>query len=475
MIVDVLRQRIHKALERLPGLQGLYFRVETFLAHLLFKIQLIRLERERVNNELFVSNSRPRIMAIACWNFPIYSQTFVYQELTQLIRNGFDIKFLYGRLNSRENLPKQFSCLWDAKFPMVLNPNSGKQDFAYFKEQMPEKVDALVDMLSRASGMSSKEICNYCHFLQAFSFARLVEAYKPDYLHSYFFYEGTLFAMVASFLFDIPRGVSCYADHLLDDYELKAVPMHIDHCDLIIATSERIKQELLGLSPQIDPSCIIVKPNAINVSHFPEVDRTEPENENPYKLLCISRIEPKKGLLYLIEAVRILHDQNFNTELHLIGGVDDTGSSKEYVHKLKIRITELGLSDSVFLEGIKSEPELNRFLEMSHLFVAPFVETESGDKDGIPTSLLEAMATGIPVVATNAGSIIEVIDNDYDGVIVPQKDSNSLADAIADLINDHERRRWLGRNAAQKIRDKFDVTVCEHLFHNRLSKILGSR
>jgi glycosyltransferase involved in cell wall biosynthesis len=414
-------------------------------------------------------------MAIACWNFPIYSQTFVYQELTQLIQNGFDIKFLYGKINSRENLPKQFSCLWDARFLMVLNPNLGKQDFAYFKKQMPEKVDELVDMLSRTSGMSSKEICNYYHFLQAFSFARLVEAYKPDYLHSYFFYEGTLFAMVASFLFDIPRGVSCYADHLLDDYELKAVPMHIDHCDLIIATSERIKQELLELTPQIDPSCIIVKPNAINVSHFPEVDRTEPENGNPHKLLCISRIEPKKGLLYLIEAVRILHDQSFNIELHLIGGVDDSSTNKEYAHKLKIRIAELGLSDSVFLEGIKPEPELNRFLEMSHMFVAPFIETEYGDKDGIPTSLLEAMSTGIPVLATDAGSILEVIDNDCDGMIVPQKDAVSLANATADLINDHEKRKQLGKNAAQKIRLKFDVTVCEHLFHNRISTILHSR
>jgi glycosyltransferase involved in cell wall biosynthesis len=109
------------------------------------------------------------------------------------------------------------------------------------------------------------------------------------------------------------------------------------------------------------------------------------------------------------------------------------------------------------------------------VFVAPFVETESGDKDGIPTSLLEAMASGLPVVATDAGSICELIDDGQDGVLVSQRDPNALALAIADLLNDLERRIILGKNAAQKIKEKFDVTVCEQVFHNQLSKLLASK
>ena len=74
---------------------------------------------------------------------------------------------------------------------------------------------------------------------QAFAFARCADAYAPDYLHSYFFYEGTLFALVASMLLDIPRGVSCYADHMLDDYALKVVGLHLRQTSLVIATSQR--------------------------------------------------------------------------------------------------------------------------------------------------------------------------------------------------------------------------------------------
>jgi glycosyltransferase involved in cell wall biosynthesis len=85
------------------------------------------------------------------------------------------------------------------------------------------------------------------------------------------------------------------------------------------------------------------------------------------------------------------------------------------------------------------------------------------------------MASGLPVVATDAGSICEVIEDGRDGIIVPQRDPNALATTIADLLNDPERRITLGNNAARKVQEKFDVKVCEHIFHNRLSKVLASR
>jgi colanic acid/amylovoran biosynthesis glycosyltransferase len=97
----------------------------------------------------------------------------------------------------------------------------------------------------------------------------MVEAHRPEYLHSYFFYDRSLMALVAGYLLDIPRGVSCYADHLLKDYELKVVPLHSEQCNIIIVTSERIKQELSGIAPKTDPLRILVKPNGIDTECFP--------------------------------------------------------------------------------------------------------------------------------------------------------------------------------------------------------------
>ncbi len=116
-----------------------------------------------------------------------------------------------------------------------------------------------------------------------------------------------------------------------------------------------------------------------------------------------------------------------------------------------------------------------RFLGLAHVFVAPFVETEFGDKDGIPTALLEGMATGLPVVATDAGSIVEVIDDGQDGVLVSQHDPAALADAIEGLLRDPERRAQLGRKASDKVRRRYDSNSCEKVFHERVRGVRCAR
>ncbi len=475
MIIDKLERLMTNELVGRRNTHVLWNWIKEYVINLLHRLQLIRLKVERLTIKALRRDAQPRLMATACWDFPIYSQTFVYQEITQLILHGFDVRFLYSKLNPRDYLPPEFSPLWRGRLRQFLHARAGKRDYAYFRNRMPEKIDKLTGILSHASGMSPEALHNHPHFLQAFSFTRMVEAYNPAYLHSYFFYEGSLFTLIASYLLDIPRGVSCYADHMLKDYDLKVIPLHLEQCEIVIATSHRIKQELLGIAPNINPNRIIVKPNAIDSSEFPKVSPGNPEKGEPHHLICVSRIEPKKGLQYLVEAVRYLRDRNFNVELHLIGGVDDNTSSKDYSQQLEARIRELDLEGIIHLHGPKPHPDIKRFFRVSHVFVAPFVETESGDKDGIPTSLLEAMASGLPVVATDAGSICELIEDGRDGVLVTQRDSNALALAIADLLNDLERRVSLGKNAAQKIKEKFDVTVCEHVFHKHLSKLLASK
>lgn len=437
----------------------------------LHHFQLIRLSIDRLLCGV-IKPGRHRIMATACCNFPIYSQTFVYQELTQLIRSGTDLRFLYSCLNSRDQLPAQFDSLWRSRRRLVLNAFVGRRSFLSFKKRFPEKVASLINSLSTASGIPVEDLQRLDHFLQAFCFARMVEAYRPDYLHSYFFYEGTLFTLIASLLLDIPRGVSCYADHLLEDYDLKLIPLHLEQCSIVVATSERIRQELTQIAPEAGAQRIIVKPNAINTAEFPPVRLSEPKPGEPYQLVCVSRIEPKKGLIYLVEAVQILRDRSYDVELHLIGGADENGISRDYFHTLQKRVEELMLGPFTCFHGRRTESEIKDCFRRAHLFVAPFVETEYGDKDGIPTSLLEAMASGLPVVATNAGSICEVIEHEQNGLLVPQRDADALAHAIGRLIEDAGHRERLGWNAAQTIRTRFDVTVCEHLFHNSLAQIL---
>jgi glycosyltransferase involved in cell wall biosynthesis len=474
---------IEELVERIQAGQGngkpapFLGRSEEEIALRFHRLQRMRLRLEHRLSQVFPLGRRVRIVSTACWEFPIYSQTFVYQELSEMARRGFDLRFLYSKLNPRSYLPPQFFRVWSGKRKLTLHHAVCERDYAYYRERMPDKVESLVAMVSAASGISPEELRNHYHFKQAFAFTRTVEACRPDYLHSYFFYEGTLFTLFASYLLDIPRGVSCYADHMLDDYALKLVPLHLSQCELVIATSARIKRELMEIAPGADPDRIIVKPNAVDSARFPATVRRDPVKGQPFRITCVSRIEPKKGIVYFAEAVAHLLKRGCNVSAHVLGGSDDNDASRNYAEAVKQRIEELGIGRAFRLEGRKSGPEIRRFLEDSHLFVAPFVETETGDKDGIPTALLEAMATGLPAVASDAGSITEVIDHGHDGLIVPQRDGAALAEAIAEMLADPERRHAMGREAADKIRRSFDVDVCEHVFHRRIRALArpGSR
>lgn len=444
-------------------------------AELLHESSIRRLAVERQRLVLQGRPERYRIMATACCDFPIYSQTFVYQELVELARGGFELRFIYSKRGSRSDLPTRFSKLWKLKRRFFLLQRASRRDMARYHRRMPERVQALTRRLCDASGMSYDDLVTHPHYVQAFSFTRLVDAFRPHYLHSYFFYERSFFCLMASELLGIPRGLTCYADHLLDDYELKLVALQVARCDVVVATSQRIKAELMGLCPDKDPDDIVVKPNAIESDHFPAVDRVEPVGPEPFRVVSVCRLEPKKGLIDLVDAVYLLRQGGLDIEVHLVGEADShSQASQEYARALRSRVEELGLGSVVHFEGRRRQRQIVSLLHGSHVFVAPFVETETGDKDGIPTALLEAMATASPVVATDAGSISEVIDHGRDGLIVDQRDPRQLANALEELLGDPARRRRLGGLAASKVRRKFDVKVCETRFHQRIRLKIAS-
>jgi glycosyltransferase involved in cell wall biosynthesis len=172
--------------------------------------------------------------------------------------------------------------------------------------------------------------------------------------------------------------VTCYADHLLKDYELKVVPLHLRTRDVVVATSRRIKRELLELAPTSPPDKILVKPNAIDCTRFPVLPRPEPAAGHPHRLVVTSRIEPKKGLVYLADAVKLLRDGGLDVECHVVGDSDrGVPASENYRAELWERVERHGLAGKFHLEGRQDEEGVRRFLAQAHLFVAPFVETEA--------------------------------------------------------------------------------------------------
>jgi colanic acid/amylovoran biosynthesis glycosyltransferase len=450
-------------------------RVQVFGAFVLHELFIARLRVEAWLADLRGGPGPPRVVATACWAFPIYSQTFVHQEVLSLAQAGFSVRLLYSHRGPRAELAHSCANLWRLKRLVLLSQPTGAADFDRFRRRMPAKVQAITQLIAAASGLRADELERHEHFLHAFSFARAVEAWRADYIHSYFFYERTLFALVASHLLELPRGVSCYADHVLQDYPLKLVPLHLKTCDVIVATSQRIRAELEVLhGAPLQP--VVVKPNGIDMSSFPVKSLPDRRPADRIRLLSVSRIDPKKGIEYLVEAVQDLMARGVDVEAQVMGAPDNhLPESLIYWDWLKAQVIDRDLNRSIHFTGRQNSREVRSALERTHVFVAPFVELPNGDKDGIPTAVLEAMAAGCAIVATNAGSIGEVIEDGREGLIVPQRDPGALADAIERLARDAQLATRLGVAAAIRARRQFDVATTEAVFHRRVHDAIKGR
>jgi glycosyltransferase involved in cell wall biosynthesis len=411
----------------------------------------------------------------SCWHWPIYSHTFVYQEMIGLTHMGLDVKMFHWAENDTTQLQPAFGYLADHRTMIKPVWENHKKDKEHFETTKPGRLRALLERVATATGKTMEELEKEPHVLRACTFARMVELSGARYLHTYFFYDQTFMAMVAAWLLEIPRGISCYADHMLDDFPFKLVGLQIELASVIVATSSRIKQELSEKSGGKFDDRIIVKPNGVDGARFPPAERPARVPQDLFEVTSVSRIEPKKGLIHLVEAVAELKRRGHRVRANVIGAHDPHNKgSLEYQQLLERTIVELGLQDDVIMHGMKMQEEILPMLQRSHAFVAPYVELSSGDKDGIPTAMLEAMACSLPVVTTDAGSILEVVDHQVEGFVVAQRDSAAFAKALERLITEPTLERKLSRAARARFDRQFDIKVTERRFHARVAELLAA-
>ena len=105
----------------------------------------------------------------------------------------------------------------------------------------------------------------------------------------------------------------------------------------------------------------------------------------------------------------------------------------------------------------KTHEEVKSLLEKAHVLIAPSLTSETGDQEGIPNAMKEAMASGLPVISTFHSGIPELVDHGVSGLLVPERDAASLADALAYLISHPEVCEEMGRAGRRQVEEKFDT------------------
>ncbi len=169
------------------------------------------------------------------------------------------------------------------------------------------------------------------------------------------------------------------------------------------------------------------------------------------RIISVGRLVPKKGIDVLLEACALLRLRGVPFDCLLIGGGPEEGH-------LRALAQRLGLQDVVTFAGPRPQPDVIAAVREAAVFAAPCVVADDGDRDGLPTVLLEAMALGTPVVATSVVGIPEVVRDGITGLLVPERDAGALAHALERCLKSASLRDTLSAGAQHLIGAEFDVT-----------------
>lgn len=219
------------------------------------------------------------------------------------------------------------------------------------------------------------------------------------------------------------------------------------HGDLFVAISEKMKQDLIGLGCSSEK--IVIHPLGVDLKRFAfSSDRSH--HDDQLRILTVARFVEKKGLEYGIRAVAQVLKTFPRIEYHIVGD----GPLRASITRL---IDELQVGDQVKLLGWKSPEEVTSLMKGSDLFLVPSVTSRSGDQEGTPTVIIEALARGLPVISTLHSGIPEMIQDGRTGFLVPERDVEAMFEALDCLVRYPDARSEMGKAGRACAEKKYDI------------------
>lgn len=214
----------------------------------------------------------------------------------------------------------------------------------------------------------------------------------------------------------------------------------------VLVRSESLRRAVIKLG--CAPEKIIVQRTGIPLEQFSFCGRSSPVNAR-WHLLQAGRLIPKKGVATTLRAFAKFREVFPASELTIAGEGPLLGELQQLARELEIE-------NAVRFAGFVSQTELRKLFYAADIFLHPSETGPDGNQEGVPNSMLEAMATGLPVFATRHGGIAEAIEQGQSGELVHEGDYKSLADVLIDAARNPQRLTEMGRAASRRVAAEFD-------------------
>lgn len=382
--------------------------------------------------------------------FPKFTETFILYEMLAMEQAGVQVE-VYPLLREKTTFmhPEAQAYVEQAHFQPFISWPILRANLHYIRRKPKAYFGALWSLLQGTWGSFRFFTGAMGIFPKTVLFAHKMTSAGISHVHAHFASHPAAAAFVIQRLTGIPysftaHGSDIHRDRtmLLDKVAEAAfvVPISSFNRDVIMETcggqyGDKMHVIHCGVDTQV------FRPPAKNGN------RPQPA---PFTILCIGTLHEVKGQSYLIEACRLLHAGGVELTCHLAGDGPDREA-------LTAQARQAGLEDRVHFHGRMTRAEVAELIQVTDVVVTPSVPSRDGRREGIPVVLMEAMASGVPVVASRLSGIPELAIDEQTGLLTPPGDAEALADALERLWHDPGLRQRLGKAGRDKVLREFDL------------------
>ncbi|MCP4315842.1 MAG: glycosyltransferase family 4 protein [Hyphomicrobiales bacterium] len=392
-------------------------------------------------------------IAVVLKGYPRLSETFIAQELLELERSGLELRLISLRHPTDKSKHPIHSEI-KAKvsyLPEYLHQEPWRVLKAWWTSRKKSGYrKALRTFLSDLKRDFTRNRLR--RFGQALVMAHELPA-NTDWLYAHFIHTPGSVTYYTHIMTGIPWSCSAHAKDIWTspDWELTE---KLDNAAWTVTCTKSGFEHLRSLSSREDAVHLVH--HGVDLSRFADSggsqsSRDGSRKDDPIRIVTVGRAVAKKGLDTLVGALALLPEDLHWRWTHIGGGV--------LSNQLSQQISERGLSDRAEMLGSKPQQFVLQTYRDSDFFVLPCRIADDGDRDGLPNVLVEAQSQGLACISSPISGIVELIEDQVNGLLTPPDDVRALARAIETLARDPTLRKRLGAAGADKVKSDFDHRI----------------
>ncbi|MAR10263.1 MAG: colanic acid biosynthesis glycosyltransferase WcaL [Blastopirellula sp.] len=406
--------------------------------------------------------------------FPKLTETFVLYEVTTMERLGFAVDVYALQRQKTGVMHAEAERLMDTvHFARFLSLALLTANLRMLLRHPWRYLHTLFTLM-RANWGSFRYFVGACVFYpKAVYFShRMVQA-GVNHLHAHFASHPAAMAYAIHRLSGIPYSFTAHGSDLHCDRHMLAEK--VADATFTVTISDYNKQLICAEVPECNPQSIHVIHCGVDTEAFSvrQTPTSYEQDGGPFQILCTGTLHEVKGQRYLIDACWRLHQRDRQIECHFIGDGPDRSMLTQLVASYDADAPhDRSFRNCIHFHGQLRQAALRQRLQTADAAVTPSVPTSDGRREGIPVALMEAMATGVPTIASRLSGIPELIDDGLSGLLVAPGDVSGLAHAIERLMDDTTLRNQLGHAGRHQVEREFDLVGNANILASQIQATL---